>query len=388
MFSNSLSTHTCALTLVVLVLLASQSHLQSAVALVVTSEPREKTVPQLSKKTGAASARGTFKSTSNARKSSTISLRIRSSQEAELDEISTLLATATMKGKTDTSKNTKSTKSNNVFNWNSAALQMLMAKSKFRTQLLHRLRAIKEGKKTFHRIESDLQQQQQQDSSSSLLHKDDCEGTATNKSMWLHDTFRSHLERAVKTSVERPTLWDDHNFALCPEEPSYLKHAMITVEDVTTQTVVGFCEVAMLPVPDLMDHHHHHHATTTTTTASSSLCRKDKHHTATPMIVNLVISPSHRRQGIASQLLRCIKTYVRRTWNQTRDKDVTELGLYVDMSNTVALSLYSKEGFEVHGSCEGQRWYLSQQLSKWDDRTPPQGRKYNAQYAERVVVVQ
>ncbi len=139
------------------------------------------------------------------------------------------------------------------------------------------------------------------------------------KLLWSHHDFRRKVEKAA-TLAKEPHVLRSSDFCIPPDDPKALHHAMITAEDVTTGTIVGFCEIAMLAHP-------------------SSSQDEVEFIASAPTIVNLASSTRHRRRGIASSLLKSAKELVQRQWSSN------EIALYVDSANKGAISLYSKHGF-------------------------------------------
>ena len=72
-----------------------------------------------------------------------------------------------------------------------------------------------------------------------------------------------------------------------------------------------------------------------------------------PTILNLVVSPSHRRLGLASRLLSFAQKYTRA---KLRRQD---LGLYVHPENHSAVNLYTSKGFEVITTSNEGLLYMS-----------------------------
>lgn len=247
---------------------------------------------------------------------------VRKTDEADLSEISNLLANESMSG-IDKS------------NWG-AKMKKLKARSSFQTQLLHRLQA----SDTAVRVLSHPEHCQFLDTADE---RDTC------RLLWLEDTFRMKLEKAAKTASVyegTETLWDSHNFNLQPSDPMMMNHIMMTSVDVDyfggeqnceDGCIVGFCEVAMLPIP--------------------SEDNKDRGYG--PCIINLVVSPKHRRRGIASRMIQNAERFVGLYWAEAlssyHDMDEDDLksegilGLYVDEENTAAVSLYLREKFKISG---------------------------------------
>jgi ribosomal protein S18 acetylase RimI-like enzyme len=143
------------------------------------------------------------------------------------------------------------------------------------------------------------------------------------------DAFRWALEYAANCATDI-NVWTSHNFALPPDDPSMLQHAMITAY--FDSTVVGFCEVAMLPSADFDE--------------SGIQC-------CYPSILNLVVSQNHRNQGLATKMVRSAIRLVRSHWI-----NAAEIRLYVDKSNEIAMKLYRREKFVVIRELE-DKFYLS-----------------------------
>lgn len=105
--------------------------------------------------------------------------------------------------------------------------------------------------------------------------------------LWSNDGFRNKMEKAVGVSTE-PYIWNYHNFACAPENPCWLQHKMFTAENSDNGEIVGFCEIAMLSQP------------IERAGGDEEQCSVE----VSPTIINLAISPNHRRRGIASRLMK------------------------------------------------------------------------------------
>ena len=213
-------------------------------------------------------------------------LRIRSTTENDLAEVASLLASASIGA--DESQ----------WNWKTS-MQVLRTKSEMHTLLSSRLEAIKEAQQ--------------------IAARDATPDVDRMKLLWSHHDFRRKVEKAA-TLAKEPHVLRSSDFCIPPDDPKALHHAMITAEDVTTGTIVGFCEIAMLAHP-------------------SSSQDEVEFIASAPTIVNLASSTRHRRRGIASSLLKSAKELVQRQWSSN------EIALYVDSANKGAISLYSKHGF-------------------------------------------
>ena len=208
-----------------------------------------------------------------------------------------------------------------TLNWNDG-IRRLRAKPVFQKQLNHRLAAVEEGRKVA-----------TESKELCLLSDDDTCGL-----LWDNHNFRSKLTRAISHSQEM-NAWASHDFHLTPSSDMF-NHVMMSVEEVSSGEVAGFCEVAWLPSPscvaddigvgfqtnndqeqiisdgdDSLDF-----AQTPCEESPGSYCdifpTQSNHYDVpsiryAPAIVNLVTSPSHRRMGIASRVLKFASKYTR-----------------------------------------------------------------------------
>lgn len=286
--------------------------------------------------------------------------RIRRARIADLDAVSTMLAM-------------ESVPSDHKHNWNDD-MKRLRAKSELRRQLFHRLAALEAGRETASRLKEQYTLPYDYDYLCSLSNDyDACH------QLWRNDNFRFKVQTAVAHSQEN-NAWRFHNFDLAPRM-ELLNHVMTSVVDLSSGEVVGFCEVALLPCPTIdtsrvvYDGAHstrqlqiaqyidpgmqdeepgiayvpHMNHGETTRSYSEHSSRHDEEVGSimfTPAIVNLVTSPSHRRMGIASRLLKFASKFTTTHWRSSRhDKGSMGLGLYVHPENESALRLYTKVGF-------------------------------------------
>ena len=72
-----------------------------------------------------------------------------------------------------------------------------------------------------------------------------------------------------------------------------------------------------------------------------SLNPKSKRRNGSAYIISLVVMPSYRRQGIASNLIRCAARYYK------EKGEPLLMSLQVDKDNSSAINLYKKVGFEI-----------------------------------------
>jgi len=202
------------------------------------------------------------------------------------------------------------------------SIKQLRARSSFLNQLTKRLKATEEAYRVL--AEIDLKEEPYRSSVNKIL------PTTVNicKILWKDKQFRGKLERAVEAiSLIERTGWEGHNFSQLPDLP-LLNHVMISAQDTTNSDIVGFFEIAMLPVFFTEDG------------------SDGKVEELAPCIVNLVVSPEHRRKGIASRMVRCAIRYTETHWTDN------DLGLFVYKENKGAIALYEKEGFENQGSSD------------------------------------
>eukprot|EP00978_Attheya_sp_CCMP212_P006140 scaffold13837_cov55-Attheya_sp.AAC.2 len=226
-----------------------------------------------------------------------LSVLIRKARISDVDEVASLLAMAVTVQSSDSSLHKQP-----VFN-----MKHLRIKADIRSQIMNRIKAVEEGKKIITLSSTAAGCNNAHDHS---------------KMLWSNDSFRMKLERAVSLSTETH-LWHRHHFAKPPKDPSMLQHVMITAVNDETGAVVGFVEIAMLPVPPNIE------ASDDSTIIPFA-----------PTIANLVTCPEYRRRGIASTLLESAKRYVKQQWDRA-----PHIGLKVDDDNAPAINLYRKHGF-------------------------------------------
>jgi len=216
-------------------------------------------------------------------------VRIRSTRKKDIEDVAALLASTLYQP------------DNEGLNWKASIDKLRRVKS-FKELIKNRFDMLCEGKKVASIIDA------------SII-RNECHEAERLRLMWDRESFRHQVQKAAEQAKE-PHAWRDHNFALCPQDPSHLQHKMFTVQDVTSGSIVGFCEVAMMLTPESDDFD------------------------VNPTIANLVTSPEFRRCGIGSSLLESVKRYVKQNWKSDN------LALYVKRSNAKAIGLYQKQGFD------------------------------------------
>ena len=302
---------------------------------------------------------------------------IRRTHPSDLNAISTMLAMESV-GIVQKSSSSQDNVSSSL-NWN-YNMKYLRAKSQLEEQLTHRLAAVEEGRCTVHRM---------------MLHDDIDKNNDNNDLCYLWSTsnkLRTKIQTAVLNSNEE-NAWTTHNFDTTPTI-DMLNHIMISVEEVSSGNIVGFCEVACLPCPnndktmqqqmtekgnDDDGDDSRIKVSDSSLDIPSSNCEETSdsycdilqqeadededflqsftnHYS--PAIVNLVTSSTHRRMGIASRIISFAKRYTATQWKTTScvktynnnnidDNNGISLGLYVHPENEHALRLYTKNGFAV-----------------------------------------
>jgi ribosomal protein S18 acetylase RimI-like enzyme len=244
--------------------------------------------------------------------SGSVSIRVRSTRERDLEEIASMLSSPTTSPPADKPIPLG-------WNWKNS-VKVLKEKEALQSVLFHRFKALQEGDKAISKV------------------CDDTSSVDRLRLLWDHCAFRSKLEKAAIMAKE-PHCWKEHNFALCPVDLSPLQHVMITAEDARTGRAIGFVEVGMMERPS----------------RDGSLRQY-----YVPTIANLVTSSDYRRMGVAGCLLKSASRYVKQTWS------CNDIALYVDKANTRALALYQKSGFQLvcRVGDHNDKLYMSQPLAK------------------------
>jgi ribosomal protein S18 acetylase RimI-like enzyme len=212
------------------------------------------------------------------------------------------------------------------WNWKTN-MDRLLAKADIEALLRCRLQALQEGRKTLGRLEQYFLDNCHEDYHRTRL-----------QLLWGNDRFRERVHKASRETGES-NVWLNHNFALAPEDTSWLYHLQITAEDAATGQVVGFVEVAMLSNPVQRENE-----------SSKNDNRNNNNDDScslvySPAITNLAVSEDWRRRGIATRLLETAARFARQEW------EADEFGLYVEQANSAAIALYQRNGYTVQKSC-------------------------------------
>ena len=237
---------------------------------------------------------------------------VRKTTKDDIQQISSLLAAASVGDDAD------------ALNWNTK-MQMLRDVTTYKKQLSQRLDVLEAGRKAAKRTRPALVEAGLVDENEEECSIDDDHSDHRVRLIWSDDAFRQKLERAANEIDTERHAWQGFNFAVAPN-PSLLQHVMLSAVDASTNQIAGFCEVAMLPMPD----------------------DTDGLSTYSPMITNLVTNPDYRRRGIATNLLNSARRYVTCCWGSCDDMT---LGLYVERDNDAAKALYARQGFVEGGNC-------------------------------------
>ena len=252
-----------------------------------------------------------------------IAFRIRSTVEADVQEISDLWARCI-----NYPSHELVPRHPERFNFR-RRVNFLKSKDSIQQLLSSRLKAIRAGKITME--ECSLRFQDASLSDAERL-----------RYLWSNDRFRICLERAAKLSND-PHTWNQHHFACVPESTKYLQHKMLTAEDKNSGEFLGFCEIAMLRNP------------------ANGGNGDGTGETVRPALVNLVVNPEFRRRGVASRIIQSAQSYVAKEWASDT------LNLYVNQDNVAAISLYRRLGFQKtansqHSEVEVPQCYMSMSL--------------------------
>ncbi|GAX11111.1 hypothetical protein FisN_9Hh202 [Fistulifera solaris] len=260
-------------------------------------------------------------------------LRIRTAREEDLAKAAVLLSTA-------------STPDRGGWFSLSSKLDQMFAQSDIEALLKGRCRAIESGKTSFSRALDQLRQRiavididgNQIDS------LDNVSDPLLLQYWWNHGstgTFKTLIQKAATCTGEN-NVWCNHNFALTPQCKTWFQHIQMTAEDPVTGEIIGFCEIALLENPLIID--------------GFALA-----------ISNLATAPAWRRRGVATRLLQSAQRYARRQWQ------ADALGLYVNQENDEAVKLYEKMGYQKTVTCSSldcTMWYMVKSLSRDNGPAP------------------
>ena len=318
-------------------------------------------------------------------------IRIQRTDEAQLSDIASFLATASRY--TCRQQEGQKASSNP---WRDR-IDLLFAKSDIEALIRRRWRIIDMGRKAFVRAEKQIEQQQtiidmKQQKHLTTTCKDRMPGDdAILKYVWsTNDELRNEIQIAASETGE-DTIWKHHYpMIITPSSKHWFNHIQISAiaSTITAQispatkttnnifnfsvsfkddevikkslpNVAGFCEVAMLLNPIYSLNQTTHDCICPngktdcvisiqdrTTQQQQQIENKNtppsppKINYYTPAIANLAVDDTMRRQGIATKLLQRAERYVIRYWTNT-----TTIGLYVSTSNIPAIQLYEKCGY-------------------------------------------
>jgi ribosomal protein S18 acetylase RimI-like enzyme len=281
----------------------------------------------------------------------TRNIRIRKTVETDVPHIAEMLASAVVSERSTANDNNVTGGTAVPQTWRRRMDQMF-AKKDIEALLRTRLVAIHKGQQAWKRV-------------CSMYPKESIDNRL--KVLWMTTPELPTLIEKASQQTGEPNVWQYHNFVLTPTNLNWLNHVQITAEDVTTGTVVGFCEVAMLSNPcaeEFDDDDGTCRVTTTTTTTDSTTNKSEEKQQLcfSPGITNLATSLEYRQQGIGTRLLQFTERFVSFHWK------AEQLGLYVEKTNIPAMALYTKLGYQPKVTCDGgdilgDLWYMGKALT-------------------------
>lgn len=269
--------------------------------------------------------------------------RLRRTSNSDLDAICTMLACESV--------------GSNHF------MHRLRAKSSFYEQLHHRLHAIDEGRRTLRSLQHDaVDSEEEEDRDDECIIVDNSNNNHMRNLLSVNGEFKTIIQKAVSFASE-PNAWEECNldFTTTTEsQHSLLHHVMITIEEPISKSIVGFCEIGYVKAEggrvSVSDSSLDVPTALSDIDNEEMILKKSCNNTLinyAPTILNLVVSPSHRRLGLASRLVNFAQKYTRA---KLRRQD---LGLYVHPENHSAVNLYTSKGFEVVTTSNEGLLYMS-----------------------------
>ena len=242
-------------------------------------------------------------------------------------------------------------------------MHRLRAKSSFYEQLHHRLHAIDEGRRTLRSLQHDAVDSKEEEEDDECMIFDNSNNNHMRNLLSVNGEFKAIIQKAVSFASE-PNAWEECNLdfiTTTESKHSLLHHVMVTIEEPISNSVVGFCEIgyvkaeggrvsvsdSSLDVPTALSDINYEEM------ILKKSCNNTRINYYAPTILNLVVSPSYRRLGLASRLVNFAQKYTRA---KLRRQD---LGLYVHPENHSAVNLYTSKGFEVVTTSNEGLLYMS-----------------------------
>ena len=306
-------------------------------------------------------------------------IRIKRTEESQLSDIASFLATSSQQSFIQDEQTSNSWKDK---------IDLLFAKSDIEALIRRRWHILCIGQTASIRTKNHLEQQQQQANARINQqqhlrpHKNfiDWDDDAMLKYLWsTNDQLRTEIQIAASETGE-DTIWKHHfPMIITPLSKQWFNHIQISaistavtnspsmmsstksppsffpfsfkdeVKNDSLTKVVGFCEVAMLSNPiytinqTLNDCSFPDKQDCVISIQDRTQQRMDgtpQINYYSPAIANLAVDHTLRRQGIATKLLQRAERYISRYW-----KNTTTIGLYVSTTNIPAIRLYEKCGY-------------------------------------------